>query len=44
MTKKPFETGYDDGYAEGFNTQCEIRKNSVFMGIGTQLSTAKGIK
>ncbi len=28
--EKTFETGYDDGYAEGFNTQCEIGKISIF--------------
>jgi len=28
--EKTFETGYDDGYAEGFNTQCEVKKISIF--------------
>ena len=28
--EKTFETGYDDGFAEGFNTQCEIGKISIF--------------
>ena len=28
--EKTFESGYDDGYAEGFNTQCEISKISIY--------------
>ena len=28
--EKTFESGYDDGYAEGFNTQCEVSKISIY--------------
>ena len=27
--EKTFESGYDDGYAEGFNAQCEVSKISI---------------
>ena len=28
--EQTFESGYDDGYAEGFNTQCEVSKISIY--------------
>ena len=27
--EKTFESGYDDGYAEGFNTQCEVERIAI---------------
>jgi hypothetical protein len=27
--EQTFESGYDDGYAEGFNAQCEVSKISI---------------
>lgn len=28
--EKTFESGYDDGYAEGFNTHCKIRETVIY--------------
>ena len=28
--ERTFESGYDDGYAEGFNTQCEVEKIAIY--------------
>ena len=28
--EKTFDAGYDDGYATGYNTQCQIRSTMIY--------------